>query len=762
MNSRRDFVRSLAWAACSAAGVYLPALLSLPALAQSSSERNDPPVPSQYQSGRDIRYTTEVGGFFKAVQLFRRFRKPGDDQDLKATCLRRQEALAAEFKFLDNYLSNVVLGANYKDLVRAHETLAQFWSYQGEMSRAIEQFQAAYNLAADHQLTGPDLPRLRESLGIAEMRRAELENCVNGHAAMSCIFPIRSSAQHKMPSGSEHAIQHFLTYLQSAPDDLEVKWLLNIVSMTVGKYPQGVPPAHLLAPEIFASEEDIGRFVDVAPALGLNVFQMAGGLIVDDFDNDGFLDVVTSSFDACASLRYLHNNGDGTFSDWTAKAGLSDQLGGLNIMQTDYNNDGLLDIFVMRGAWELPIRNSLLRNNGDGTFTDVTRQAGLAEPAFQTLSGAWADFDNDGYLDLFLGHENSPNQLFHNNGDGTFTDVSRRAGIDLVGTAKGVTVGDYDGDGFPDIYVSNLGQENFLFRNNGDGTFTEVAKELNVALPTWSFPTWFFDYDNDGELDLFVSSYSFSLTEVANSYLRRPIRSETLKLYKNLGNGSFKDVTKEVGLDRVLMPMGSNFGDIDNDGFLDLYLGTGGPSYGSLVPNVLFRNDRGKRFVDITTSSGTGHLQKGHAVALADINNDGDAEIVAEIGGATPGDRYFSAVFKNPGNHGNHWITVKLVGVKTNRAAIGARLKLTVQEHGESRDIFRWVTSGGSFGSSPLQQHIGVGKADKISNVEVWWPVSKTRQNFRSAPLDSFIQIKEFEPAFTVLKHKSFPLPSMA
>ena len=610
-------------------------------------------------------------------------------------------------------------------------------------------------------MTGGDLLRLRESLGIAEIRRGESDNCVHGHAALSCIFPLRAAAQHKLTSGSEKAVQHFLEYLKSAPDDLEVKWLLNIAYMTLGKYPQDVPSTYLIRPETFNSEQDIGRFVDIAPALGLNVFQMAGGIIVDDFDNDGFLDVVISTFDSCSSLHYFHNNGDGTFSDWSAKAGFSDQLGGLNIVQTDYNNDGLLDIFVIRGAWELPIRNSLLRNNGDGTFTDVTHEAGLAEPAFQTLSAAWADFDNDGYLDLFLGHENAPNRLFHNNGDGTFTDVSRKAGIDRVAIAKGVTIGDYNNDGYPDIYVSNLGQENFLFRNNGDGTFTEVANELNVAWPTWSFPTWFFDYDNDGALDLFVAGYSFSLTEVVHSALRQPIHSDTLRLYKNLGNGTFRDATKEVGLDRVLMPMGSNFGDIDNDGFLDFYLGTGGPSYGSLVPNILFKNDKGKRFVDITTSSGTGHLQKGHAVAFADINNDGDQEILAEIGGATPGDRYFSAVFKNPGNHGNNWITIKLVGVKTNRAAIGARLKVTVKdETGQPRDIYRWVTSGGSFGSSPLRQHIGIGGAREIDSVEVWWPTSKTRQTFHSLPVNGCVQINELDKVFTTLKYQSFPLPA--
>ncbi len=240
------------------------------------------------------------------------------------------------------------------------------------------------------------------------------------------------------------------------------------------------------------------------------------------------------------------------------------------------------------------------------------------------------------------------------------------------------------------------------------------------------------------------------------------MQQETLKLYKNRGDGTFEDVTREVGLDRVFMPMGANFGDLDNDGYLDFYLGTGGPSYASLVPNVLFRNHEGKYFVDITASSGTGHLQKGHGVAFADINNSGDEHIFAELGGATPGDRYYSALFANPGHHGNNWITIKLEGVKTNRAAIGARIKLTLQDHDHSRRyVYRWVSSGGSFGSSPLQQHIGLGKATQVATVEVWWPTSYTHQVFHDICPNQSIEIKEFAKDYARLKRRTFRLPSL-
>jgi len=713
----------------------------------------------------NVQYTTDVSGSYEAVLLFSHFQKvPDDQQDLAANCQDRLRALPSGIANLESYLGSLKdqqARASSSDLMSAHELLGQLWAYQGDVAKASEHLQAACDVAIHNSLT--DVQReLEEKLGIEEMRRGENENCLHGHHALSCIFPLGREVWHQRVAGSQNAIQHFLKCLNQNPDDLEVKWLLNLAYMTLGEYPQRVPKQYLIPLSVFESKEDIGRFLDVAPSLGLDVFNMAGGVIVDDFDNDGLLDVVISSFDSCAPLRYFHNNGDGTFTDRTAQAGLSNQLGGLNIIQTDYNNDGWLDIYVMRGGWEEPIRGSLLRNNGDGTFTDVTQEAGLAKAPTRTQTAVWADFDNDGRLDLFVGNEFAPSQLFHNNGDGTFTDVAHAAGVDRVSFTKGVVAGDYDNDGYPDIYVSNLGAENFLFHNNRDGTFTDVARPLHVETPIYSFPVWFFDYDNDGWPDLFVSSFTYSLSEVLRSYLGLPVHQETLKLYRNMGNGTFQDVTKKAGLDRVLMPMGANFGDVDNDGYLDFYLGTGGPSYASLVPNVLFRNHEGKYFADITASSGTGHLQKGHGIAFADINNDGDEDIFAELGGATQGDKYFSALFRNPGHHGNNWITIKLVGVKTNRAAIGARIKLTLDSESHTRRyIYRWVGSGGSFGASPLQQHIGLGKARQIETLEIWWPTSRTRQAFNDVPANQFIEVKEFQKDYVRLKRRTFALPSM-
>jgi tetratricopeptide (TPR) repeat protein len=709
-----------------------------------------------------IKYTPNVSGIGEAESaLFRSPKPPGWGQDLRQVCESRKETLASATKRMEDLLSPsnaaALAGQAPLDVTQEYYALGELYAYPGKMDQAIEQYLKGYQLAKSR---APEVaPQFEEELGIAYLHKSEMENDIYNHPGDRCLIPMPPGSAFSKKEDSQQAIQYLQKFLESVPDDLTAKWLLNYAYMTVGTYPSGVPRQYLVPPSVFESQEDAPHFVDVAEKAGLNVVSMAGGVIVDDFENNGRLDVVTSSMNMCEHMHYFHNNGNGTFTDRSEQAGFMDQLGGLNMIQADYNNDGCMDILVMRGGWEIPMRKSLLRGNCNGTFTDATREAGLAEPATATQTAAWADINNDGWLDLFVTTENGPAQLFLNNGDGTFKDIAHSAGVDKVAFSKTVITADYDNDGFPDFYVSNYAGDNFLYHNNHNNTFTDVAKEAGVLGPWISFPSWFFDYDNDGWPDLFVTSYFISVDESVRTYLGLPHNALTMKLYRNLGNGTFKDVTAETGLDKVLMPMGANFGDIDNDGFLDIYLGNGNPNYASLLPHVLLRNHDGKYFADVTAASGTGELHKGHGVAFADMGRNGYEDILTLTGGAVPGDAHAFRLFANPGN-GNDWINLKLVGVKSNRAAIGARIKVTVENASPNksqatRSIYRTVGSGGSFGASPLEQHIGLGKSARILNIEVWWPTSNTRQNFSNVPKGRFLEIREFAEAYTILERKS-------
>lgn len=690
-----------------------------------------------------------------------------DPLDLTAICAGKERAMNRAFLSAEGYLSTIEKSVDVHrrqiEIARLRMELGQLWSYRGDMTKAAENFERAREALVrgllDHPEYSDDLIYLDEILGITYLRKGELDNCVHKHNAETCIFPLTKAAQHTIKAGSSAAVRHFIRHLKRNPENLEVRWLLNLAYMTLGSYPRNVPRDYLIPTNGRANAEKLPRFPDASSELGIDIVNAAGGAILEDFDNDGLNDLVFSSVDACDSIRYFKNNGNRTFTDLTEKSGLSGQLGGINCVQTDYNNDGLLDIFVMRGGWEFPMRNSLLRNNGDNTFTDVTKESGLLSPSHRTHSVAWADFDLDGWLDLFVGHEETPSQLFRNRQDGTFEDISDKAGVNRSTFVKGVSWGDYDQDGYPDLYVSNYSEKNLLYHNRGNGTFEEVAEKSMVSMPLMSFPTWFFDYDNDGSLDLFVAGFVPSVTEIARRFLKMPPQAETMKLYRNDGRGEFVDVTAEVGLDRVVPTMGANFGDLDNDGFLDFYLGTGAPSYAALMPNFMFRNLEGRKFVDVTEETGTGHLQKGHGVAFGDVDNDGDQDIVANIGGFVPGDKYNKALFINPLSKGN-WISIKLTGVKSNRASIGTRIKLSLSSaDGKQSHRYREVSSGGSFGASPLTRHIGLGKNlrdNKIDEIEITWPASKTRQIFKDVPVNQFIEIVEMSKEYKVLHPRSF------
>jgi hypothetical protein len=248
-----------------------------------------------------------------------------------------------------------------------------------------------------------------------------------------------------------------------------------------------------------------------------------------------------------------------------------------------------------------------------------------------------------------------------------------------------------------------------------------------------------------------VTGYYSSVDEVMRSALGLPFTVETPKLYRNKHDGTFEDVTAKMGLDKVYMPMGANFGDIDNDGYLDMYLGMGDPSFVSMMPHVLLRNEEGKRFTDVTAATGLGEIHKGHGIAFADLTRDGHEDIVANMGGAVPSEKHTLRLFRNPGND-NDWINLRLAGVKSNRAAIGAEIKVTVTDDGGApRFIYRTVGGTSSFGGNPMEQHIGLGHAARIVCIDVWWPATNTRQHFDSVGKNQFLAIKEFANEYTKL-----------
>jgi len=707
-------------------------------------------------AGGSVKIAMDVGGFADATEALRQFPKnAGWEQDLQTICRLRSQSLDAARRTIEGRLASGADLTDPLDRAQAHVLLGQLDAFQGRMAEAI----ASWERALTHAEAVPEarLPVL-EALGIAHLQKAAIDNGAFETGVEPCLLCGSGRQGFAATGDAEHAVDYFSRYLAERPDDLEVRWLLNLAYMTLGRYPDAVPPAHLLEPAALRSVEDVGRFIDVARDSGLTSFSLAGGIIVDDLDGDGRFEVVTSSMDGCAPMRLFRRSDSGLFVEAAAEAGLGGQLGGLNIVQADYDNNGCPDILVLRGGWEPAQRNSLLRNDCRGTFTDVTAQVGLAEPATSTQTAAWTDYDNDGRLDLFVGNEDVPAQLFRQQPDGTFVDVAADAGVARSAFTKGVAAGDYDNDGWPDLYVSNMGGRNFLYRNDGDGTFTELGQAAGVPGPGRGFPTWFFDYDNDGWQDLFVASYFISVEETARTYLGLPASANTLKLYRNLGDGSFEDVTRRTGLDKVFMAMGANFGDIDNDGFLDLYLGTGNPSYASMLPNVLLRNRGGTSFVDVTASSGTGEWHKGHGVAFVDLDDDGDDELVTVIGGATPGDAHALRLYRNPG-HGHDWINLTLIGQRTNRSAIGARIAVTLEDaSGHRRTVHRTVGSGGSFGASPLRQHVGLGPEARIEAIDIWWPTSGTRQRFTDVDVNQSIEIAELAPDYIRVDRQPLPL----
>ncbi len=629
----------------------------------------------------------------------------------------------------------------------------------GELEKAITIFE---NMREQLSSLGEekDLEVLKATLkvlSIAYFRKTEVENCLQNHTDESCIIPISKKAVHSYNEGSIKCVAVLEELLKLDPSDKEAQYLLNIAHMTLGSYPRSVSKDFRIPKKFFEAGDDFPRFEEVAMHLGVAGSSLAGGTCVEDFNNDGYLDIIASSWGFTDQIKYYENDQNGGYIDRSLSSGMQGVSGGLNLRHADYNNDGYVDFLILRGAWffgEGKIPNSLMRNNGDGTFTDVSIESGLYSE-YPTQSAEWADFNLDGHLDLFIANEANENfpvfsELMINQGDGTFKNEIQSSGISTRGFFKGVSCGDLNNDNYPDLYISNLGAQNVLFINtsaSGQIGFKRIEGQTGTTNPIISFPTWMFDYNNDGHNDIFVSGYSdleHSGPQLFMENLEGALHTNRPYLYRNNGNGSFTEVSAELGLNQAMSGMGSNFGDLDNDGFLDFYLGTGEADLKSVVPNRMYLNKGGKSFEDVSFSGGFSHIQKGSAVGFGDLDNDGDQDIYAVMGGFFEGDAFQNILYENPLGSENNWVNISLEGTSSNRSAIGARILLYVIDGTEERKIYHTVNTGSSFGGNSLAAEIGVGKAKIITQLTVFWPnKERTKLSFNNVAINKFYKIKE-------------------
>jgi enediyne biosynthesis protein E4 len=480
---------------------------------------------------------------------------------------------------------------------------------------------------------------------------------------------------------------------------------------------------------------------------------MTGGVAVLDYNNDGWPDIYFVNGAAIPSLeksgpehhnRLFRNNGDGTFTDVTLQAGVAGAGYGMGVAAADFDNDGFTDLFIAGVN-----RNMLFRNRGDGTFEDVTEKTGLeglrddgSKP--WSVAAGWLDYDNDGWLDLFVVnyvvwepeqepfcgrvgeyrtychpryYDPLPNALYRNNGDGTFTDVSLESGIGAHrGKGMSLAFGDFDGDGYLDVFVTNDTVPNFLFHNQGDGRFREVALEAGVAFnddgrALSSMGADFRDYDNDGRDDVFI-------TALAN---------ETFPLFRNLGKGFFQDVTHLTGIGRATLPWtgwGNAIADLNNDGYKDLFAAAGDvqdntelfSSRRSRQPNRILLNNRAGGFVDVSGEAGASFQQAGlhRGAAVADFDGDGRLDVVVTRLQEP------ARLFRNVTEAGNHWLALRLEGRRGNRDAIGARARVVT-----ASGLEQWnhVTTAYSYASSGERTvHFGLGAEESAKLVEITWP----------------------------------------
>jgi tetratricopeptide (TPR) repeat protein len=544
--------------------------------------------------------------------------------------------------------------------------------------------------------------------------------------------------------------------LQIRPNSVD-QWLLKLALDGAKSRAPETRAFPAIEPQIDPANPPLLAFENIAPALGVNRFDGNGTCAWGDYDNDGRLDLFLAG---SGTFMAVYRNEGARFREVTAEVGLAKVPSGYSLNLIDYDNDGRIDLYVSLNGWSGPMPDRLYRNVS-GRFEDVTAKSGAGDPGSGFVS-LWADFDNDGHLDFAVANgvlkDGSVPALYRNRGDGTFSNMTRAAGLNEPHThgAIGIALGDYDRDGDVDLFINSLtNAPNRLYRNDGKFRFTDVSRESGVHQQPMhnGFVAFFTDYNNDAWPDLLVTS--LAPWDVVVEGLKRTffvagpqaLHPDATRLLRNNRNGTFSDVTYEAKLWAPMGVMGAGVADLDNDGWVDFYFGTGDPQLSRLEPNRFFRNNGDGTFSDLTNYVGFSRAgNKGHGVSFIDIDDDGDLDVYAQLGGHYPGDHAENAFYRNLKGNQNRWLEVDLVGTKSHRQAIGAQLTVKAGK----LTVYREVKGSEGFGATnPYRQHFGLGRETKIDSLEVVWP-SGLRERIEGLESNRVLTMKEgqaYKPA---------------
>lgn len=640
---------------------------------------------------------------------------------------------------------------------------------QGRLAYHRGQFAQAAGLIERHIQDHGESKDALFWLALSYMRQAEAENCLaaladpghHEHAlhdpASYCSLPLRRTHDSQEPSRrAAKTLERLLDRYGAEGSDARLyRWLLNFAYMTVGGYPAEVPARYRIATPFMDSfygaeaarrqrlHADL-RFADQARELGVDNFGTGRGVAVEDFDGDGYLDLVASG--SFGGVKLFHNDQGKRFVDVTAGSGLEQARQPMSVSVADFNGDGLMDLFVVCPYTHF----HLFANRGGNKFEDVTASSGLLDAIPKgwiatSWMSAWGDVDNDGDLDLFVagwafeipflkglpGKRRIDSKLFINEG-GHFRDATAEYGLagdlhdrHLIGAA----FGDYDGDGRVDLYVTGpMPGTTALYHNVGGKRF-----ERSDAL-TWHEPGFtaaFVDVNQDGRLDVFHGGFADARTAVTQAVFgqrRGELKSGHNVIFLQRPDGRFEPHPELFEPGMEIGSMGASFGDLNNDGCLDFYIGTGNPEPWFVLPNLMFlgRESPDGRCTgameNISMLDGFGTVQKGHGIVFFDFDNDGDQDVYSSLGGMWPADPWYSQLFVNQGRNGGSWVKIRLRGRRSNRFGVGSQIEVDARRADGTRLVRTYLIDGKTgFGSAPMLAHIGLERAVAVDAVKVRW-----------------------------------------